>query len=236
MKTSKHKRHLPPRSRTAAWARKPRGSALILTLLVLLVLTGLGMTAMHSVGRSLKQSGAYRVRAQASGLANAAVLYTSHQAGKHAQNYWSEMNREQNVAFGTPGTTTGSRIEQARRGAYLELTQEPSGSGARRAFKDIDIPGETGLLAAGSDSGLSIHSFETDSRGSGISQFTSVIRDPIDGPAAPGAGESSCYKRVTVASRAMLGDPSASGLAAGVRGTKRAAVETYIGPIDCGAR
>lgn len=234
MKTSKHKRYTPPRARTFSWVQKPRGSALILTMLVLLVLTGLGMTAMHSAGRSLKQSGAYRVRAQASGLANAAVLYTSHQAGKHAQNYWSEMNREQNSAYALP--TSGSRIEKARRGAYLQLTQEPSGSDAIRSFKDIDIPGESGLLAGGSESGLLINSFESDARGSGVSQFSSVIRDPIDGPAAPGAGESSCYKRVTVASRAMLGDPSDRQNSAGMLGNKRAVIETYIGPIDCGAR
>jgi|GEM_PF-2899039 len=233
MKIAPHKRVTPARRDLFLWLQKPRGSALILTLLVLLVLTGLGMTAMHSVGRSLNQSGAYRVRAQASGLANAAVLYTASQAGKHAQNYWSEMNNEQNRGYAASGST---RIEQSRRGAYLKLAQQPSGSDAVRAFSDIDIPGETGLLAAGSKAALSIGSFESDSRGSDKSQFISVIRDPMDGPAAPGAGESSCFKRVTVASQAMLGDPGTSVTGGGNLGNRRAVVETYIGPIDCGAR
>lgn len=233
MKTAPHQRMSPASRDLLEWLQRPRGSALILTLLVLLVLTGLGMTATHSVGRSLNQSGAYRVRAQASGLANAAVLYTSSQAGKHAQKYWREMNNEQNKGYLASSAT---RIEQSRRGAYLKLVQQPSGSGGVRAFTDIDIPGETGLLAAGSTGSLSIGSFESDSRGSDQSQFISVVRDPMDGPAAPGAGESSCYKRVTVASQAMLGDPSTSVTGGGNLGNRRAVVETYIGPIDCGAR
>ncbi|TDP75472.1 hypothetical protein [Bradymonas sediminis] len=229
MKTSMHKNDSSRRPDTRSWLHASRGSALILTLLVLLVLTGLGMTAMHSVGVSLQQSGAYRVRAQASGLANAAVLYTSSQAGKSAQHYWTQMNRQQNAAFAD--ISSGSRIDTARRGAYLHLAQPQSGT---RAFKDIDITGVvgTGLLAVNDQT----NSFEADSRGTQKSQFSSVIRDPMDGPAAPGAGESSCYKRVTVASQAMLGDPADTVTGAGMVGNKRAVLETYIGPIDCGAR
>lgn len=226
------KRPTPPRPSTLLWGRTPHGSALILTMLILLVLTGLGMTAMHSVGHSLRQSSAYRVRAQASGLANAAVLYTSTQAGKHAQNYWSEMNRFQNDRF---RTSSGSRIANAQRGAYLMLSQD-NRSGGSRAFTDIDVGGETGLLAAGNSSSASIPSFESDHRGTGVSQFTSVVRDPMDGPGAPGAGENSCFKRVTVASQAVVGDPVKSRKGVGSLGNKRAVIETYIGPVDCGAR
>lgn len=218
------------------WLQRPRGSALILTMLVLLVLTALGMTAMHSVGRSLTQSGAYRVRAQAEGLTNAALVYSSYDVGKKAKDYWRRMTDDQ--AYGLKDLGSSQRLARAQRGYYLVLTQDPSAT--QRPFSAINVGGETGLLAAGTNSGATIKSFEQKfepAGGAAATQFSVVVRDPIEGPTAPSYGQDGmCFKKVTIASRALVGNPLAAWEGAGMVASRRAASETYIGPIACGAR
>jgi Tfp pilus assembly protein PilX len=215
---------------------RPRGSALILTLLILLVLTGLGMTALHSVGRSLHQSGAYRVRTQAAGLANAAVVYTAAQVGQNAEHYLKDLTQTQAADFAS--LSAASSLKAAQRGAYITLTQDPSAAATELAFPDIVAGNETGLLAAGTASGATVSSFEG-GIGSGsapASRFSIIIRDLIEGPPVPGYGRKFCFMKVTIAGRALVGNPGEGWEGAGMVGSKRAAVETYIGPWSCGAR
>lgn len=220
----------------SSWARRPRGSALVLTMLVLLVLTALGMTAMHSVGRSLNQSGAYRVRTQAEGLTNAALVYTSYDVGKKAKDYWRRMTDDQ--AHGLKDLGSAERLAKAQRGYYLVLTQDPTVT--QRPFAALNASGETGLLAAGGAGGTAIKSFERKFESSGGvagTQFSVVIRDPIEGPTAPSYGqEGMCFKKVTIASRSLVGNPLAGWEGAGMVASRRAASEAYIGPVACGAR
>ncbi|QDG50766.1 hypothetical protein FIV42_08485 [Persicimonas caeni] len=214
------------RTTTRKWLAQQQGSALILTMLVLLVLTGLGMLAMRDTRASLQQSGAYRVRAQATGLAEAASGYTAYMAGKDASGFWAMMQSPQ-VTNLSQLSSANARQAEARRGAYLHLKQK-AGSGDKVFPNVTAITGETGLLTNGSKK-----SFEARESSS---QFEVVLRDPMDGPPAAGYGENYCFKKITVVSRGLVGEPSHDWSGSGMVADKRTAIETYIGPIECGAQ
>lgn len=224
---SRLSRRLGSRRFKGAQLCRPTGSALVMTLLVMLVLTALGMTAFHSVGRSLSQSGTYRVRAQASGLAAAALTYTSNDIGYRAKDYWERMNRDQQRIVRGEELEAGDRLENARIGPYLRLNQFPSAT--ERPFPELPDEG-SGLLAT-----ETVNSFESGFEGG--SGFSIMLRDPIEGPAAVGYGaDNFCFKKVTIAANASLGDSDAGWDGSGMVGSKRNATESYIGPIPCGAR
>lgn len=211
---------------TRTWLADQQGSALILTMLVLLVLTGLGMLAMRNTRASLQQSGAYRVRTQATGLAEAATGYTAYLAGKDASGFWAMMQSPQVTTLSQLADAT-SRQAEARRGAYLHLKQKAGTTD--NIFPNVAASAEeTGLLTDGS-----APSFE---KRESASRFEVVLRDPMDGPPAAGYGENYCFKKVTVVSRGLIGEPSADWTGSGMVADKRTAVETYIGPIECGAQ
>lgn len=215
------------RNMTRQWLADEQGSALILTMLVLLVLTGLGMLAMRNTRASLQQSGAYRVRAQATGLSEAATGYTAYMAGKDASGFWAMMRSPQLHEFQKTTSTVTSRQAEARRGAYLHLKQR-SKDGDKVFPKVTASDEETGLLTDGANP-----SFE---RREASSQFEVVLRDPMDGPPAAGYGENYCFKKITVVSRGLVGEPSHDWSGSGMVADKRSAIETYIGPIECGAQ
>lgn len=212
--------------------RRQHGSALILTMLILLVLTGLGMVAMHDVHRSVRQSGTYRVRTQAAGLSEAALNYTAFQTSESADKFWDMMNKPQSHAIGSTTDST-ARLSNARRGAYIKMQQQ-AGASSGQAFPGLSDATETGLLTDGSHPSVE-SGFISPSESIAKSKFAVVIRDPIDGPPAPGYGDGWCYKKVLIASRAMVGEPSADWSGSGMVADKRNAIETYIGPVQCGA-
>jgi hypothetical protein len=220
------------RTTTRKWLAQQQGSALILTMLVLLVLTGLGMLAMRDTRASLQQSGAYRVRAQATGLAEAASGYTAYLAGKDASGFWAMMQSPQ-VNSLSQLSNANARQAEARRGAFIHFKQERldlnSTTGTALVFPSLNqSTEETGLLTNGTQP-----SFEARES---ASQFEVVLRDPMDGPPAAGYGENYCFKKVTVVSRGLVGEPSHDWSGSGMVADKRTAIETYIGPIECGAQ
>ncbi len=212
------------------WVGRRRGSALILTMLILLVLSALGMMALRSVSQSVQQSGAYRVRTQADGMSEAAVEYASAQAGNDAKTFWSMMNSAQGNASREAidaDSSLADRKSLTRRGAFLELTQRPgTGTDIETDFEHLDTTDtETGLLGSGSFEAAEDHT-----------QFSVIIRDPLDGPPAPGYGEQYCFKKVTIASRALVGQPDRDWTGSGMMAESRHGMETFIGPIECGAQ
>lgn len=225
MKTSTHT--------LTGWLARERGSALILTILILLVLTGLGMVALKNVANSVQQSGAYRVRAQADTFSEAAVDYASVYAANSADKLYEDMQLGQVGAFNDPDNdeetdataTSDQRIAMERVGPHLVLHQKP---GEKIQFGDLDTQSDT---VTGLVSGGSVKSFEAMEDNV---QFSVVFRNPIDGPAIPGFDSECRYKKVTIASRGRVGKPDNKWEGAGMFGEKRHGIEVFIGPINCG--
>jgi hypothetical protein len=208
------------------WLQQARGSALILTMLILLVLSAIGMVALADVGRSVKQSGVYRVRAQAQNFSEAAAEYVVRDSGERADAYWNMMERGQMNSL--DGMAIGNRLATSRRGAFVRLDRDRDGTGHFNDLRADTDWGETGLLTNGTKS-----SFEARE---GASEFSVIIRDPLDGPPAPGYSDRYCFKKVTIASRGFVGEPDPEWTGAGMMAERRNAVETFIGPIECGSQ
>lgn len=225
MKTSTH--------RLTGWLARERGSALILTILILLVLSGLGMVALRNVASSVQQSGAYRVRAQADTFSEAAVDYASIYAGNSAERLYEDMQLAQAGRINDPDNdtstnktaTAGVRASMGRVGPHLVLHQRP---GEKIQFGDLDTKSDT---VTGLVSGGSANSFEHVEKGA---EFSVVFRNPIDGPAIPGYDSECRYKKVTIASRGRVGKPDKKWEGANMFGEKRHGIEVFIGPINCG--
>lgn len=213
------------------WMGRRRGSALILTMLIMLVLGALGMMALRDVSRSVQQSGAYRVRTQADGFSEAAVEFTSTQGGNDAKTFWAEMNSDHatrsEAMLDDDNMELNNRKSLTRRGAYKVLTQRAGGvDSARDDFEHISSSSEeTGLLGDGS--------FETAEPNT---EFSVILRDPLDGPPMPGYDDNHCFKKITIASRALLGRPDRDWSGGGMMAERRHGVETFIGPLPCGAQ
>ncbi len=210
------------------WLARRRGSALVLTMLILLVLSGLGMVAMRDISRSLHQSGAYRVRTQADHFSEAAAEYATADASTDAASFWSMMESSNENNVSSHASSTASQKAQEELGGYVLLTQQSGGSGSTDQFEALtSTADESGLL---NDSGHA--SFEASEPST---QFAVIFRDPMDGPPAPGYGDKYCFKKVTIASRALVGQPNRTWKGAGMMAEKRNGIETLIGPIECGA-
>lgn len=217
------------------WWKSSRGSALILTLLILLVLSALGMMALRDVSRSSQQSGVYRMRVQAQSFADSVAQFMSQETGDEADTYWARMKAQQQGESkqlrDDDKTELEDRMAGARRGYYTTLTQKGE-SGEQGLFPDYFTPddGETGLFW---DENLGLRSFESRED---YSEFGVVIRDPIDGPRMPGYDENFCFKKVNVATRGYIGDEVREWDGASRMADRRSVVEALIGPIDCGSR
>lgn len=229
--------HRPPR---LFGRRSERGSALILVMMILLVLSAVGMVALRDVSRTVQQAGAYRVQSQARTFSDSAAQYATKRAGDDAKSFWQMMTSSHVNDLSELGS--GDRMGTARLGAYAKLTQRPGDS----TTKETDFPelhtttDETGLFY--NDANSAAVSFETKENQAAAddsvknTSFTVVLRDPIDGIPAPGYSSNYCFKKVTVASRARVGkiDPEWEG--SNMIAEERTVSEALIGPVECGAQ
>jgi hypothetical protein len=209
------------------WLQAQRGSALILTMLILLVLSGLGMVALRSTTRSVQQSGTYRVRTQANTFSEAAVEYSGSLASQDAATFWGMMRSSQDNALNGLSDIS-NRQDRHAIGPFIKLHQKGAEDTADRVnhFEGM-TPTATATGLFGDDS------FEDGEQGA---EFEVIFRDPLDGPPAPGYGENYCFKKVTITSRAIVGEPDRTWAGSGMMGERRNSIEAFIGPIECGAR
>jgi hypothetical protein len=198
---------------------------LILTMLILLVLTGLGMVALRSTTRSVQQSGAYRVRTQANTFSEAAAEYSAALASKDAATFWGMMRSAHDNSL--DGLSMSDSQKSHAIGPYIKLRQKAGDTANRKSDFEGMEPTETTTGLFGDDS------FEVGETGA---EFSVIFRDPLDGPPAPGYGENFCFKKVTITSRARIGTPDRTWGGSGMTGEKRNSIEAFIGPIECGAR
>lgn len=196
-----------------------RGAALVAALMFVLVLTGLGLVAMQSTVRSLQVAGNFRMRKQAQAASDGGVMYVSTRAGARAAAYWQRIER----AGTGPDAALSARTDAVTLGGYAKLL--PSDFNL-----NTNSGNATGLFT--STAGVS-----HESAVNGAS-FEAIVRDPVEGPPAPGYSGKFCFKKVFFASRVTYGTnellnndewdrPVASAMG-------QTGVEGLIGPIECG--
>lgn len=196
-----------------------RGAALVAALMFVLVLTGLGLVAMQSTVRSLQVAGNFRLRKQAQSASDGGVMYVSTRAGARAAAYWQRIEKA-----GLPnGAALASRTDAATLGGYALLKPKDF---------NLNTNSDTATGLFSSAAGVS-----HESAVNGAS-FEAIVRDPVEGPQAPGYSGKFCFKKVFFASRVVYGTnelvnndewdrPVASAMG-------QTGVEGLIGPIECG--
>ncbi|RAL25068.1 hypothetical protein DL240_02310 [Lujinxingia litoralis] len=204
-----------------------RGAALVVVLLVILVLTGLGMVALDSTTEGVWLSSSHRTRAQATVYSDAVVQFGMYRAGVRAPSYAEMLKARAEVDLDALNSED-ERIGAIRRGGYQIFTPEADPGGGQATLSDVLTSGQ--LIGAGSETSL-----EEDSEMPVA--FRYIVRDPVDGPPAPGYSGQFCFKKVTIASEAVLGDvPEAEADRRRQRAMGRHSSEAMMGPIDCGSR
>lgn len=202
------------------WDR--RGSALIVVLLVLLALTALGMVAMRTVGNSIDRSGTYRLRTAASAMSDGAARFFINAAPKYA----GTLNQVNRHSLRGSGLKSDQRQRRASRGGIVRLEQPRTGS---RAFELPDKNSETGLLTRDKNNTdyRSIEGMNPDS------SFEIVVRNPSHAISKPGFSDDFCFRKVTVASRAKLGNFSNSWDGISRVGQGRTVAEGFVPVTNC---
>lgn len=211
-----------------------RGSALVLVLLVLLALSALGMVGMRNVSQSMQQSGTFRARSAANMYADASAHFMAYQLGNRAQEIWGSMERYgamQRNNYESNTNQTSNKL--SRRDSNME-------QGETIRFVYDESTGRNDLSSflnqtKGQDSGFFTwkqgqRSFETQAE---TTRFEIVIRNPVDMPAPSGYSKDYCFKKVTIAAEAELGDPTSSWKEPRPIGVGRTMLETMVGPIQC---
>ncbi len=222
--------------------RHERGAALIAALMLSMVLSAIGVMSMQSTLRSMNQAGNYRLRRQAQVASDSAVQFVSQRVGNSAQVYWRFMQESQRSS--DFGVSSASARESIQRGAFMVVdaqTYQQTGN----LLNSASMNDETGLFSR--DGGTVSHE-------SGLSSqnafFQVMLRDPIEGPPAPGYSSDYCFKKLTFFSKYVYGEFNITNSQAVEDVTSnstewsrptlsamgRNGLESYIGPIECGSR
>lgn len=207
------------------WWAAPRGAALILVMLVMLVLSGLGLVAMHSTAEGTKLAGMHRLQSQSKSLSEAVNQLGVIRSGRQAPALHAQFNEQVSNAL-EPGAM--------RRGGYALFTTEFSEDG------DGNLTGLGGdEVALQTDGGLfSRNDFVTAVDEDAVT-FRYIVRDPVMGPPVPGFSDEYCFVGVSVGSSSNIGDGDADDdIEARARAKRRQALgrnisRAYIGPIEC---
>jgi hypothetical protein len=206
--------------------RSARGSALILVLLIMLALSAIGLVALRSISRSIQQSGMYRVRTTASVFSDAVSQFMTKRLGDKASSMMGAMDRMQQMDMETLGTSMQKRRQLVSGGSPLVLRQRPGQQTNFDQVLNTRSGDESGLFTNGTKP-----SFEGAEPSSG---FDVIIRDPLGGIPVPGYSDRYCFKKVTIATRADIGDFSQSWDKPRQVGLGRTVVEGLVGPVECG--
>lgn len=223
-----------------------RGAALIAALMLSMVLSAVGVMALQSTMRSLNMSGNYRLRMQAQTASDSAVQFVSQRVGNKASVYWRFMAEKQRKDALNTGALGDARASIAR-GAYMVVDPNSFNTGANPTLSAPSVSGETGLFSTTDDVSKSHESGRTAQN----AYFQVVLRDPIEGPSAPGSDGRFCFKKVTFFSQYVYGEFIRTNNSEGFESITsdsrdwarpamsalgRNGLEGMIGPIECGSR
>lgn len=188
----------------------------MLALLVMLVLSGLGLVAMHSTSQGTSLAGMHRLQGQSKSMSDAVNQLGVMRSGRDAQALHVKMRNQAMDAldFGA-----------MRRGGFVLATTDYTG-----ADEEVDLQTGTGLFSGGDF-------VETVDEEEVIYRY--IVRDPVMGPPVPGFDDSFCFIGVSIASWANLGrgDPSedvdATARSVRPQALGRNVSQAFIGPIEC---
>lgn len=217
------------------------GAALVLVLLVMLVLSGLGLVALHTTSSSASLSGMHRLQAQSQAFSEAVNQLGVLRGGRQASAYRAatrDLNGEQ-ILSDDPDPTSSVDTEDIlrRRGGFLYFYGNAprvdivANSEAEQQMLDADgNPGD--LFDADDDFVDSVEArYPTD--------YSYVVRDMVSGPRVPGFGDDFCFVMATIGSDANIGgfDPD-DGMDADERARQPQALGRHVtrallGPIEC---
>ncbi|MBA2660734.1 MAG: hypothetical protein H0U74_00440 [Bradymonadaceae bacterium] len=208
-----------------------RGAALITALLVMLVLSGLGIVALNSVNDSVWKSGNHRIRQQSNQLSDSVANLAIYRLSDHGQSYLDSMQSALATELSAK-TDAQERHDLVRRGGYRIFTKiPPTAAGSSVLSMEHLFPMGKGIF----HNATTAKSFE-DQVGGLPTNYEFIIRDPLDGPPAPGFDRSHCFKKVTVAAHGQVGNPSENWDVRHNVAMSRNVIEAMVGPVPCGTK
>ncbi len=207
--------------------RAERGAALVLALLVMLVLSGLGLVAMHSTSEGTSLAGMHRLQSQTKSLSDSINQLGVMRSGRQAPAMDAQMKRRVAIEA-TPGAM--------RRGGYVIFTTD----------FDVDTDNDdaiTGMnddeIALQTDGGLFSRTDFVETIDEEKVMFRYIVRDPVMGPPVPGFSDEYCFIGVSVGSWANMdlgpagSDDTARARARRAQALGRNLSRAFIGPIEC---
>ncbi len=220
--------------------RSKKGSALVLVTLLTLIMAALAIVALRNVARSTQQAAVYTTRQQAHMVSSAGTTVVARRVGDKANNVYNRMQANLygagtstdsgGTAFNDTGllsgqatgaTAVGNRLDTIRSGAYATF------SGKEFSGLQKNNAGTLRLMGPG---GTASPSFEDQRQ----TDFRVIVRDPIEAQPAEGFSEDWCFKKVTIATEASVGDVDDDWQSANNFARSRNALDGMIGPIKCG--
>ncbi len=233
---------------------RPRGAALIMAMLITLVLSGLGLIALHAVNDTTWKTANYRSRQQASqvsdSVANLAVYRLGDAGNSYVQFMHKAFDKERKLATVGSANANITNSDLLRRGPYLIFAQSPETGSTEHninyLFTGKDADSNTvsgGIFDDSAKPSDRASSFSDNGTTSPLKvNYRFIIRDELDGPPAIGFDRSHCFKKVTVASHSHITPKSAVAESDRAWNSKtnnasnRNMIETMIGPIPCGEK
>ena len=224
--------------------RQPRGSALILVVLLTLILSATAIVALRDVARTVHHSAVYRTRTQAQLTSSAAAQLYARRAGDNAHSMVDAMQKsvygkegsDENVLGGAGSVdTTSVSFTQRRKilevtGGHIEVQAEDLGGQLlphqASGYDGTAAHPESGLFRSSS----SERTFESRYP----AQWRVIVRDLLDGFPAVGYSSHYCFKKATVAAEARVGEPDPDWSVSNNVAVSRTGVETLLGPVECG--
>lgn len=195
----------------------PRGAALVLALLVMLVLSGLALVAMEATTTSSQLAGTHRLAVQTDSISNAINELGVLRSGRQAGQYYAELQDRFE-----PGNA-----DEARRGGFIIFSSSATGDQVQ-----LQVGADGGSFLDGAYETVETDpAFETD--------YRYIVRDATLGPRAEGFGDEFCFIRVTVGSDADVESTGYDEAADAderlrqARALGRNVSQAMIGPIEC---
>jgi hypothetical protein len=232
----------------------PRGSALILVVLLTLILAATSIVALRDVARSTRGSAVYRTRAQAQLTSDAASRTYADWLGRYAGTIMKGLKNSErgeetdgngdswvNVFGGradggididdSGGDPTFDERKRslAVRGPVVVFTDDQLGECASCTPLLVN----SGASAGDDETGLfRTDDTETTFESRRTSEFRVVTRDIVDGPPAPWYGDGTCFKKALIAADARVGQVDPDWSKANNVAAARHGIEAFIGPVE----
>ncbi len=145
-----------------------QGAALIISLFVLLVITGMGLLAVVTATEEIQSAGNYRLERQAEQVSYSALAIAMGEVGENGDAYWTVIKQQMYAAM--EANATDAEVDATK--SFTFVTADFTG-------KMLDNP--TGDFA---------QHYKTDTPSMQV-----VMKDPLDGFNAPGYSGKFCFKR-----------------------------------------